>query len=96
MDVRHAGRIVALGIPSERATQRESHCEEPSNREIVVWTAVAEQGRACVLDSAPWAPAVQRDRPDVVERNVAEKRVAAQVELLEVGRLHAHAHDQCS
>jgi hypothetical protein len=42
MDVRHAGRIMALGIPSERATQRESQREEPSNREIGVWTAVTE------------------------------------------------------
>src|SRR5438552_3089497 len=33
-------------------------------------------------------------RPDIVERDIAEKRVAAQVESLEVGRLHTHAHDQ--
>jgi hypothetical protein len=31
-----------------------------------------------------------------VEGRVAEKRMAAQVELMEVGRLHAHAHDECS
>jgi hypothetical protein len=96
MDVRRAGRIMALLIPSERSAEGPSQREESSNREVRMGTPVAEQDRTRVLDGATGAPAGEWNRPDVMERHVAEKRVAAQVEPLKVAWLHAHAHDQFS
>src|SRR6266498_1352695 len=90
MDVRSAGRIMALVIPSERSAEGRSQREQPSNRKVEC-TPVAEQDRARVLDAATGSPALEGNCPDVVER-----RVAAQVESLKVSRLHAHAHDQFS
>src|SRR5437660_4593849 len=95
IDVRYAEWIMALVIPSERSAQGPAQREESSNREVR-WTPAAEQDRTRVLDAATGPPAIESYRPDVVERHVAEKRVATEVESLEVGRLHAHAHDQFS
>jgi len=53
---------------------------------------VAEQDRTRLPDAATWASASEWNRPDVVQRHVAEKRVAAQVEFFELGRFDAHAH----
>src|SRR5207249_8791669 len=58
------------------------------------WTPVAEQDRTRVLDAATGAAATQWYRPDIVERDIAEQRVAAQVESLKVARLRTHAHDE--
>src|SRR4030095_1013936 len=50
----------------------------------------AEQDRTRVLNAATGPPANEWNRPDVVERHVAKKRVATQIQFLEVGRLRAH------
>src|SRR6266567_2873124 len=44
IDVRCAGRVMALVIPSERSAQGRAQSEQSSNREIR-WTPVAEQNR---------------------------------------------------
>jgi len=76
IDVRYAEWIMALVIPSERSAQGPAQREESSNREVR-WTPAAEQDRTRVLDAATGPPAIESYRPDVVERHVAEKRVAA-------------------
>src|SRR5215472_10762811 len=51
---------------------------------------MAEQDRARLPDAAIRPAACEWNRPDVVERHVAEQRVTAQVELLKLDRLDAH------
>jgi hypothetical protein len=75
MNVRDAGRIMALVIPPERPAQGRAQREECSNRGSR-WTPVAEHERARVLDAATGAAALEWYRPDIVESDVAEKHVA--------------------
>src|SRR5262245_22777831 len=84
MNVRHRRRVMATVIPSKRSAQDRPQPKQLSNRHVGRWSPVTEQDRARVLDGAAWAPAIERNRPDVVERHVAEKRVAAQVESSEL------------
>src|SRR5713226_1411888 len=53
--------------------------------------SVGEEDRANVIDRSGGSTVIEWNRPDVVQRHVPEKRVAAQVELLELCRIGAHA-----
>jgi hypothetical protein len=91
MDVRRAGRIMALVVPSEGAAEGPSQREQSSNRDVGRWTPIAEQDRTSLPDAPTGPSAREWNRPDIVERHVAEKRVAAQVESSKLGRIDAHA-----
>src|SRR5207247_9850231 len=76
IDVRYAEWMMPLVSPAERSGEGPAQREESSTREVRL-TPAAEQDRTRVLDAATGPPAIESYRPDVVERHVAEKRVAA-------------------
>src|SRR3989442_14948594 len=80
-----------LVIPSERSADGPPQREESSYRQIGRRPSVGEEDRANVIDRPGGSTVIEWNRPDVVERHVPEKPVAAQVELLELCRIGAHA-----
>ncbi len=90
MDIRCAVRVMTLVIPSEHAAQAPPQREQRSNRDVRPWPSAATH-QSTEIFHGPTGPAVvEWNRPHVVQRNVAEKRVAAQVEFLEVGGIDTH------
>jgi len=77
MDIRRAGYIMAAVIPSKRSAERPAQREQSSNREVLGWPWVAKQDGTRVPDAATGSSAVEWNCPDIVERHVAEKRMAA-------------------
>src|SRR5713101_9892112 len=82
---------MALVIPSERSADGPPQREESSYRQVGRRPSVGEEDRANVIDRPGGSTVIEWNRPDVVQRHVPEKRVAAQVELLEFCRIGAHA-----
>src|SRR6266852_5616695 len=82
---------MALVIPSERSADGPPQREESSYRQVGRRPSVGEEDRANVIDRSGGSTVIEWNRPDVMQRHVPEKRVAAQVELLELCRIGAHA-----
>src|SRR5258705_13007722 len=80
-----------LVIPSERSADGPPQREESSYRQVGRRPSVGEEDRANVIDRPGGPTVIEGNCPDVVQRHVPEKRVAAQVELLELYRIGAHA-----
>src|SRR5437870_7827085 len=81
---------MALVIPSERSADGPPQREESSYRQVGRRPSVGKEDRAKVIDRSGGSTVIEWNRPDVVQRHVPEKRVAAQVELLEICRIGAH------
>src|SRR5256712_2131904 len=81
---------MALVIPSERSADGPPQREESSYRPVGRRPSVGEEDRANVIDRSGGSTVIEWNRPDVVQRQVPEKRVAAQGGVFGPCRIGAH------
>ena len=90
MDIRCARRIMTLIIPSEHPAKPPPQRKQRSNRDVRRRPPVAKHESTDVLHGPTGPAVVEWNRPHVVQRHIAQKRVAAQVKSSEVRRIDTH------